>query len=474
MSRLRNRLKALRNLRQDAKNFFHEVREIISSEDPEEVHEACEHIIQEAHQSKDHLEALLNAPDEDLTERRRLRDFRRNENRRKLNQSSFLQTPAFQQVPQPFMLEGMECYTFLLEASAPGALQNYVDRTLNNVAEGGVCYRVLMNHVIVYMAPIAKMYSSNDELKAGWTTDKDAGFWLLLGEYEFPDDHVEDDTILNQFLKKLILFPVGLFVGSSYTLISGREIYGLPKALGSHKMPRGPEDEGPFWVRTLLAREYDLEKEFEDGEVWSIQHRHGEHFELPQECKDAWLVQRSSFLPKLIGERLEKLHEGLERLKYEAEEKAEELLAGFEHLIEDSVHGGKHLLQSILLPLARSGVIDFHGHEQFLHEDWHDLVVNQVFLKQFRSAEDPHVACYQSVVEAPFIVRNFEQAGLMTKMFDFHIQPAESLNLDKELGLKPKMKVLVGIWAKMDCVLDRGKVRWVRYDVPYIEETHDL
>jgi hypothetical protein len=62
----------------------------------------------------------------------------------------------------------------------------------------------------------------------------------------------------------------------------------------------------------------------------------------------------------------------------------------------------------------------------------------------------------------------------MTKMFDFHIQPAESLNLDKELGLKPKMKVLVGIWAKMDCVLDRGKVRWVRYDVPYIEETHDL
>lgn len=430
----------------------------------------------------------------------------------------FCPMPADPQVPQPFMLEGMDCYTFMLEESSPGALQNYVDRTLNASAEGHLRYKVLMNSVIVYMAPIAKMYSTDEDLQAGWTQDDDAGFWIVLGEYEDPKlaeefekqfEKQQENLDLSEkpvpppiLLPKIILYPVGLYVGSAYTLISGREVYGFPKALGTHKIPTSVFDPGPFWVRTLMARQYDLSNEFVNDEVWSI-HTKKPGFaqkvdthlaaygkapvnEAVQQFFETWNEKRSEleelqdeiFRPENLRRRSkEKLEEFWDLLPERARKRMPDLTSLLlpdeeEEEVEPTASHSPEKLYSkdetwkVLKDLiAEDNGINFGlqpGAEQLLAQ-WDELRVFQVFLKQFRDAEEPTQACYQAVVEAPFVLKEWYGMFPMLMQYEFRMQHADSIDLNRHLGLEETMQVKAALWYAMTCELAKGSVRWVHY-----------
>ena len=174
----------------------------------------------------------------------------------------FVDIAAPQQIPGPVGMSDMSLYAFVLEASRDGALQDYVDRTLNQPSHGALRYEVLMEHVIAFMAPIAKTWSMAPDLHAGWIPETDCGFWIPVARVGDQGRGVVEDVLL---------FPVALYVDQPYTQISGREIYGYPKGLGKPRVPESPDDPGPFWIETVLMRDYDPKREFKTEELWRIE-----------------------------------------------------------------------------------------------------------------------------------------------------------------------------------------------------------
>jgi hypothetical protein len=80
-----------------------------------------------------------------------------------------------------------------------------------------------------------------------------------------------------------------------------------------------------------------------------------------------------------------------------------------------------------------------------------------VFLKQFRDAQDPHKACYQSLIEAPLKVERFYEGGLFPEAYTLRLTDLASHPLVHSLGLKTGGQTsTLGAWMRVDFILGNG------------------
>jgi uncharacterized protein with NAD-binding domain and iron-sulfur cluster len=312
----------------------------------------------------------------------------------------FVEVVAPQAIPGPVGISGMTLYAFALEASREGALQGYVDRTLNHPSRGAVRYEVLVDHLILYMATMARTWSMAPGLHAGWLPETDCGFWIPVGRMSGRGE--------SAVVEDVALYPVAMYVDQPFTQVSGREIYGYPKGLGEFRAPAAPDDPGPYWLKTVLMRKYDPDREFRNDELWRIE-RVG--------TNDSVSVWGDS-------------------------------VSAFEMLRETFLGDAGRRLP----PIRARNVL-----RQLLHAP---TSMPMVFLKQFRAAHGETQACYQAILENVSRVTSFEGLGLMPGAYRFHTISSESVGLIEALGLRTEMDVIFAFWAKFDMVVGPGRLKW--------------
>jgi len=80
-----------------------------------------------------------------------------------------------------------------------------------------------------------------------------------------------------------------------------------------------------------------------------------------------------------------------------------------------------------------------------------------VFLKQFRDAQNTHLACYQRLIEAPLKVEMFYEGGFFPEPYTLNIASLASHPLAQNLGLKEAdQKSTLGAWMRVDFMLENG------------------
>ncbi|MEM1007716.1 MAG: hypothetical protein AAGJ35_01810, partial [Myxococcota bacterium] len=307
----------------------------------------------------------------------------------------FVETVPPQCLISPFAIDHVELYTFLLEASQPGALQAYVDRTLNQPAEGQIEYKVIFNHIVVFMASMQKIYSIPMGEQAGWTPETDAGFWIVMGA------RTPDQTVFS----RVLLYPVAMYVNSTYTLMGGREIFGYPKGFGTVTMPAWPGDPGPFTLRSAVTP--SLQQTLVQPQwIWSIRPQQKEFVQKP-----AW-QDPAAFLRAVSG------------------------------------------------TLAKASSMQWAMPKQQWLPQLFSQAIPMVYLKQFRDAAQPERACYQAIVENQTQMRNFRGGGIMPGSFHFGLYPNASFDLRTPFGLQEQMNVLMACWSRLDMTIQDANRTW--------------
>lgn len=302
----------------------------------------------------------------------------------------------------PFLGRDVDLHGFMFAADGD-ALQAVCDRYLNGPAGGRVRYVPLVPRVLLLFARFGKLGSSEppDSLK-GIMTEIDVAFWMPVAAVDPAGDPAKP--------RHLTWFLPYIFVDNPLAIASGREVYGYPKEQATFVLPRAPTDEALFAVETNVC----------------------EHFgpEAPQVHRRLFEVRRTDHIA--AG--------GFARIWDELKEAYEDTM----RLIFDN--DGKVSLTSEKLMFD---VFEYLGTGE----------APSVFLKQFRDAADPTLACYQQLIEAPAKVTAMHSAGVMLGDYELTVYPFESHPIVSELGLGgPKARALAAWHANFDFILGEGRV----------------
>jgi hypothetical protein len=125
-------------------------------------------------------------------------------------------------------------------AGDEGAIQNFIDRTLNAATRPGR-YRALSKYVfLAIMATDAAGSATAPFSGYGTMAETDIGFWIP----------VRDSSIT----ASIFWYPAHLFVDNWLAVVGGREIWGFPKALAQIETSPGDPRDGSIAVTTLAVK----------------------------------------------------------------------------------------------------------------------------------------------------------------------------------------------------------------------------
>ncbi len=314
---------------------------------------------------------------------------------------TYVERGGEQALSGPFLGRGVRLHGFLFEADEL-ALQAVCDRDLNGPAQGTVRYVPLVPRVLLIFAEFGKLRSNDppDSLK-GVMTEIDVAFWMPVAAV--------DPTGTSAKAKRLSWFLPYIFVDNPLAIASGREVYGYPKEQGTFLFPKADADEALYAVDTHVCERFGPEAPLQHRRLFEVRRTdavaHGGFARVWDDLKDAF--------------------QDTMRL-----------------IVNDE---GKVNLSSVEL------LVDIF--EYLVHDE-----VPTVFLKQFRDAADPTLACYQALIEAPSKVLTFRSAGLVLGDYELTVFPFESHPIVKDLGLGgPKHRALAAWHADFDFLLGKGR-----------------
>jgi hypothetical protein len=229
---------------------------------------------------------------------------------------------------------------------------------------------------------------------AGTTRYKDIAFWVPV---------IARHT---GGLPRLCLFPPAIFVDEAATMVTGREMFGLPKQLGRFQMPLTPDE-----LSRLPAPQFRLEVmgTLQDGG--------------PRDWRTfATIAARpGAASPSLLDRAAAALSE---------------LTAIFEL---------PSVFDSFSLPEALA-------------------TSRSLGLKQFRDAASPRESCYTAIVEAPLRMKQLvDQPHFFRDAFDLDLEsePVPSHPICRELGLEPgRHRVPAAIYFRAHMEMDAAQVVW--------------
>lgn len=205
---------------------------------------------------------------------------------------------------------------------------------------------------------------------AGLFSYQEAAIWMLIGDKK---------------TARLRWFQPYIFVDDPVALVTGREIYGFPKTIGSFGIPGGPTPPDRLWVRTRLVKE----KKTEGSDQLLIEARR-----RPQSAAHCRGCGENDFMARLL-DVLRVSPEYFRKLGDVTEEMAENF---YNDLIK------------MQLPL--------------------------LFLREFRSAVNPLRAEGLVIQEAQSQIMDFYNAGIYEgSSYEVAINDAVSHPIRKDLGL---------------------------------------
>jgi len=301
----------------------------------------------------------------------------------------------------PFLGRDVRLHGFMFEADE-AALQAVCDRDLNGPSGGSVRYVPLVPRVLLLFAEFGKLGAADppDSLK-GIMTEIDVAFWMPVAAV--------DPTGAAPKPERLSWFLPYIFVDNPLAIASGREVYGYPKEQGTFLIPKTPTDQAVYAVDTHVCAHYGPEAPLEHRRLFEVR-------------------RTDSVAPG-----------GLEHVWDDVKDAFRDMM----RLIVDNE--GQVNLSSVTLLVD---VFDYLTHDE----------VPTVFLKQFRDAADPSLACYQAIIEAPSKVLTFRSAGLVLGDYELTVFPFESHPIVKDLGLGgPRSRALAAWHADFDFILGKGR-----------------
>lgn len=155
----------------------------------------------------------------------------------------YISNPSDQTFAQPYALKGTNLYGYILEGALP-KLQQLCDKFLNDPAKGKVHYQAAIPYVLLTFDRIEHINSIElPDSQRGFVGEDEVAVWILtlVGKKVGPIFRVE----------RLAWFIPYIFVDNSPVMASGREVYGIPKALGGFQLPDLENLQQPASLHTL-------------------------------------------------------------------------------------------------------------------------------------------------------------------------------------------------------------------------------
>ena len=311
--------------------------------------------------------------------------------------------------PQPVKIEGMRMFGFVFVAQPPSEnsgqahlQQKLCDLALNSHPDRIYNYHALSSHFMLTFTDSQKL-SSADEI--GYVRELSTTFWLFTvavrrGMVPIPE--------------RLVLYVPYIFVDNQYSLVGGREAYGIRKSIGQFKIPEDFTQVDSLTTRTLAFKFFSPETEAKIQQIVEVRRTDQVQSDETLHQWDHPHELSKSLMNTMVGEEGQAALEGLEETVD---------LPG--------------LLPKVSVPL--------------------------VFIKQFRDSEAAPDAIYQAIVEAPCRLLDVPKVGLLPGEYHLDVSHADSHPIDVDMGVPAAgLKAELAFWSELDFIIDTGKViqRW--------------
>nr|ANI24097.1 hypothetical protein [Polyangium spumosum] len=314
----------------------------------------------------------------------------------------YVERPDNQALAQPLALSSATLYLFPVEADVR-RLQVVCDRFLNRPSFGVCDYRVYSSRVIFTLARFGVTRAeSPPDAQRGFFSVAAAGVWIPALSTR--------PTGPSPLTNRPVVFPYYSFLDEGHVVVTGREVWGIPSELAHLEVPYDAASASVFRVSPVVI---------------------------------------DRFGPRTLG-RTEQLFQitkvpGTSR-------------ALFDKVWEDPLEAGAGLSDRLF------GGPETAGPESSVRLDLSRSMASGLtfaLLKQFRDAERPERACYQSGVEARATIKRFRRAGVLDGRFALNLKVADSHPMIEEMGLATgSFDDLVGLFVDMDAVLENGFELW--------------
>lgn len=294
----------------------------------------------------------------------------------------YIPFPGEQTLVPPGDCERTKFFYFLLHADQD-RLRALCDRYFNKLS-GGACKYEPLGFVMLAFSHVDELRSSDPE--RGTIRYKDIAFWV---------------PVAGGKTKPICLFPPFIFVDEAASMLTGRELFGLPKQLGRFEMPLG------------LAEMYAAKKPQFRAEVAASLVKGG-----PIDWHTLATVQSLGPKPGDLGKLLS-------------------------------------VLGKIVVP-DRLRVLE-------VPDSLADLVgMPALGLKQFRDAQMPERACYQAIVETPLSPKKiFGVPKVFADGFELTLMDLPSHPVAETLGLAPgTQQVPIAFYFEATMQMGTGHVVW--------------
>ena len=303
----------------------------------------------------------------------------------------------------PLMATDDLLYAFAL-AVDPLSVQALVDATLAAPVKGEIEYKVLGNHVMLLFQHCGHFTSPAG---IGWAEDRETAIMVPLiakrpGPFSMP---------------KLVLWMPYLMIDVGLGMVTGRDVWGYNKSLGTTTMPDAPTDPAVFNCKTLI---FDT-------------------FAPNTQARVDTLIEVARSDTAALGALQTKWNDG-------------------RGLIDEisTTLGPWSVVGDVKLALNLVGLM--------IERD-----IPVINLKQMRDTQYTHRAVYQSLVEAMLQVTKFTSAGLLDGKYTVKIRQCDSHQIAKNFGF-PNSGVAPGqflslqspfaFWVKLDFNAPIGTTVW--------------
>ena len=305
--------------------------------------------------------------------------------------------------PAPLTATDDLLYAFAL-ASDPVAVQALVDATLGAPAKGAVEYRVLGNYVMLLFQHCGHFSSPLD---IGWAEDRETAFMVPLIE----------TRVGALALPRLVLWMPYLMIDVGLGMITGRDVWGYNKSLGTTTIPLDPADPGVFSCRTLV---FDTFAKTTQGTVETL---------IEAARTDG--AARGDLVPQW-----------------------------------NAAAGLLRTLDEVLGPWQALGAVELGLDVLGLMIERDVPVIN---LKQMRDTRYTDLAVHQELVEAMLHVPKFHAAGLLHGDWTVKVRRCDSHQIGTDFGLPTggaapgqlfTVPAKFAFWAKLDFDAASGRTVW--------------
>jgi hypothetical protein len=308
----------------------------------------------------------------------------------------YIERGGEQSLVPPGHLQRTQFYIFILKG-AKTKLQSLADRLFNEPSGRAVDYRAVSDYVVLMFTQVGELTSAQAD--QGRIAYDDIALWV-------PFIAVKKRLGI-EMADRVVMYPPYIFVDNAATMVTGREVFGLPKQMGWFSLPATPTEPTTFTTDVVGYAADSRTRQNVPTRLWS--------------------VERRSIAPA-----------GPQRLH-----NIRQLLPIMENFWRSI------LLENWLLPNLPNMLAELI------------LGVPALGLKQFRDAAQVNQACYQAIIEAPLQLKAFHEGWFYADSFDFVLHDLGSHPVAHEIGLQiGAQPIALSLYLHLDMHMAAGNIQW--------------